>query len=301
MEGLQFRRLEHGDRVTLLHPFTIEEVKAAVWDCDSYKSPGPDGINFGFIKDFWSEISGDVLRFIGDFHMNDKLTKGINNTFIALILKVESSQKLNDFRPISLAGSLYKVLKKRFANRLRRVVGKVVSETQTAFVQDRQIMDGLLIENRTGDEARKLKKELMLFKADFEKSYDSIDWNYLDVIMSRMRFPTLWRKWIKDCKGMASASVLVNDSPTTKFPLKHGLCQGDPFPFLFLLAAEGINVMMKAVVDSQLFTGYKFGTHDGLSVSHLQFVDDTLLMGEKSWANVRALQLFCYYSKVCQL
>jgi len=131
----------------------------------------------------------------------------------------------------------------------------------------------------------------MLFKVDFEKAYDSIDWIYLDTIMSQMGFPTLWRKWMKECIGTASTSVLVNGSPTAEFPLKRGLRQGDPLsPFLFLLAAEGLNVLMKAVVDSHRFTDYKFGAQEGLSVSHLQFADDTLLMGEKSWANVRALR-----------
>jgi hypothetical protein len=47
------------------------------------------------------------------------------------------------------------------------------------------------------DEARRSKKELMLFKVDFEKAYDSVDWGYLDDVMGRMGFPTLWRKWIK--------------------------------------------------------------------------------------------------------
>jgi len=131
-------------------------------------------------------------------------------------------------------------------------------------------MNGLLIANEAVDEARKLKKELLLFKVDFEKAYDSIDLNYLDIVMSRMGLPTLWRKWINECIGTASASVLVNGSPTAEFPLKRGLRQGDPLsPFLFLLAAEGLNVLMKAVVDSNLFTGYQFGVHNGLSVSHL--------------------------------
>lgn len=44
------------------------------------------------------------------------------------------------------------------------------------------------------DETRKLKKELMLFKVDFEKAYDSVDWGYLDAVMSKMAFPILWRK-----------------------------------------------------------------------------------------------------------
>jgi hypothetical protein len=58
---------------------TVEEVHDAVWDCDSYKSPGLDGINFGFLKDFWSELKGDIMRFITEFHQNGKLTRGINS------------------------------------------------------------------------------------------------------------------------------------------------------------------------------------------------------------------------------
>ena len=61
------------------------------------------------------------------------------------------------------------------ANRLRIIIGRVISETQTAFVKDRQILDGILIANEVVDEAKKLRKELMLFKVDFEKAYDSVD------------------------------------------------------------------------------------------------------------------------------
>ena len=141
------------------------------------------------------------------------------------------------------------------------------------------------------DEARRSKKELMLFKVDFEKAYDSVDWGYLDAVMGKMSFPILWRKWIKECVCTATASVLVNDSPTDEFPLERGLRQGDPLsPFLFLLAAEGLNVLMEAVVAQNLFTGYRVGVQDPVVVSHLQFADDTLLLGVKSWANVRALR-----------
>ncbi|PNX68012.1 cysteine-rich receptor-like protein kinase, partial [Trifolium pratense] len=222
---------------SLIKPFSLDEVKAAVWDCDNYKSPGPDGINFGFIKDFWAEMQGDVMRFISDFHRNGRLTKGLNATFIALIPKVDSPQRLNDFRPISLVGSLYKILAKVLANRLRLVMGSVVSASQTAFVQGRQILDGILVVNEVVDEARKSKKELLLFKVDFEKAYDSVDWGYLDSVMGNMGFPNLWRKWIKECVCTATASVLVNGSPSDEFPLERGLRQGDPLsPFLFLLA-----------------------------------------------------------------
>lgn len=144
---------------------------------------------------------------------------------------------MNDFRPISLLGSLYKILAKILANRLRQVIGSVVSEVQPAFVKNRKILDGILIANEVVNEAHKSKKDLMLFKVDFEKAYDSVDWGYLDEVMGSMSFPTLWRKWIKECVCTATASVLVNGSPTDEFHLERGLLQCDPLsPFLFLLA-----------------------------------------------------------------
>jgi len=148
-----------------------------------------------------------------------------------------------------------------------------------------------LIANEFVDDSRKSKKELLLFKVDFEKAYDSVDWEYLDSVMGKMCFPTLWRKWIKECVMTATTFVLVNGSPTNEFSLGRGLHQGDPLsPFLFLLAAEGLNNMMKAMCESTLFRGYSVGSDNPMIGSHLQFVDDTLLLGEKSWANVRALR-----------
>ena len=143
----------------------------------------PDGISLGFIKDFWGLLKGDLIRFFNDFHKHGKLSKGINSTFIALIMKVESPQCLSDFRPISLVNCLYKILSKVLANRLRNVIGSVISSSQTAFVPGRQILDGLLIVNELVDVARKRKKDLLLFKLDFEKAFESVDWNYLHTVM----------------------------------------------------------------------------------------------------------------------
>jgi hypothetical protein len=106
VDNLNFKRLNLVDCGSLTRPFLEAEVKDVVWDCDSFKSPGLDGVNFVFFKDFWIELKGDIMRFMSEFHRNGKLTKGINSTFIALIPKVDSPQPLNEFRPISLVGSL---------------------------------------------------------------------------------------------------------------------------------------------------------------------------------------------------
>ena len=85
--------------------------------------------------------------------------------------------------------------------------------------------------------------------------------------------------------------MLVNGSPTEEFVIERGLRQGDPLsPFLFLLAAEGLSVLMQSMVSAGLYCGYTVGSNDGVVVSNLQFADDTLLLAEKSWASVRSMR-----------
>jgi len=155
----------------------------------------------------------------------------VNNlAIITLILKLDSPHCLNDFRPISLVGCLYKVLVEVLANMLMQVIGSVISNSQSAFVRGRQILNEILIANEVVDEARKFKKEMLLFEVDFEKIYDSVDWQYLDAVMGKMSFPALWHKWISECVGTTTTSVLGNGISINEFPLNRHLRQGDPLP-----------------------------------------------------------------------
>jgi len=73
--------------------------------------------------------------------------------------------------------------------------------------------------------------------------------------------------------------------------MERGFWQGDPLSsFLFLLVAEGLNVMMRSLETIGLFSGYQVGRNNGVSISHLQFADDTLLLGENSWPNVWSMR-----------
>nr|GFC64492.1 RNA-directed DNA polymerase, eukaryota, reverse transcriptase zinc-binding domain protein [Tanacetum cinerariifolium] len=122
-----------------------EEVKKAVWDCGSDKSPGPDGFSFSFFRHFWSTIEKDIFEAVDCFFTNGDMPNGCNSNFIALIPKIIDANMVKDFRPISLIGSLYKVIAKILTNRLFNVIGDLVNEVQSAFVAERQILDGPFI------------------------------------------------------------------------------------------------------------------------------------------------------------
>nr|GEX95808.1 RNA-directed DNA polymerase, eukaryota [Tanacetum cinerariifolium] len=115
---------------------TKEEVKKAVWDCGSDKSPGQDGFSFSFFRHFWSTIKKDIFKAMDCFFTNEDMPNGCNSNFTALIPKIIDANMVKDFRPISLIGSLYKVIVKILTNRLVNIIGDLVNEVQSAFVAE---------------------------------------------------------------------------------------------------------------------------------------------------------------------
>ncbi|XP_071738800.1 uncharacterized protein [Rutidosis leptorrhynchoides] len=134
--------------------------------------------------------------------------------------------------------------------------------------------------------SKKRKAKCFIFKADFEKAFDNVRWKYLFDIMGRMGFGIKWRKWIDSCLRSASISVLVNGSPTREFNLQKGIRQGDPLsPYLFIIASEGLNILVNIAVRDGLVRGVGIGDNR-IRISHLQFADDTIFFGEWNNRNV---------------
>ncbi|KAK3212400.1 hypothetical protein Dsin_017106 [Dipteronia sinensis] len=173
MEGLELKTLEEVDRENLEEVFSIEEVWEAVRNCGVDKSPGPDGLNFNFIKANWEVIKDDVMNFFGKFYSDGSRIKELNNTFVALIPKIPKPVNMGDFRPISLVGTMYKVVAKVLENRLKRVMEAIIGETQMAFIKNRQILGSYVIAEEIIDNWRKGGEGGVLAKLDFEKAYDS--------------------------------------------------------------------------------------------------------------------------------
>ncbi|GKV34386.1 hypothetical protein SLEP1_g42761 [Rubroshorea leprosula] len=212
MDGISFKQISQAQNDLLVMPFSEDEIKVAVWDCGSDKTPGPN------------------------------------------------PQRIEEFRPISLIGSLYKIVAKLLANRLHSIIADIIGEHYVALIEGRHLCEGVVTENEIIDEAKRKKKKSFVFKVDFEKAFNKVNWNFLDYMMMRLGFNEIWRKWIMECLQTSLLSVLVNGSPSKQFPVSRGLKQGDPlFPFLFLIIAKGLNKIINTALDRGLYEGIKVG------------------------------------------
>lgn len=175
LDGIDFNNIASDDSVVLTAPFSIDEIKEVVWSCEGDTSPGPDGFNFTFIKTFWEFIKDEVFSLVEEFYSNSALPRGVSSSFITLIPKRDNPQKVSDFRPISLIGCIHKLISELLANRLKVVIGSLISNCQSAFIANRQILDGVVAISEVVDLARKRGDECLILKVDFEKTYDSVD------------------------------------------------------------------------------------------------------------------------------
>jgi len=241
LDNVFFNSISDSDNEMLVGSFSKEEIKNAVWNCDSSKSPSPDGFNFSFIKHSWDLIKNDICLAVKDFVVSGSWPRVSNASFICLVPKSDNPQSLGDFKPISLVGCVYKIISKLLSLRLKKVLCKVIDSRQSAFLEGKDLMDSVLVANEVFEEVKRTKKSCVFFKVDYEKAYEFVKWDFIYYMLGRFGFFDKWILWIKACIESVSLSVLVNGSPNKEFSLLKGLKQCDPLiPFLFLIVVEGL-------------------------------------------------------------
>ena len=243
------------------------------------KAPSPDGFPIEFFQEFWEIIKYDLLDVVQESYSNKQMLKSLNSTFLVLIPKKEGANQLEQFRPIALCNVVYKIITKVIAERLKPLLGSLISTEQGGFVEGRQILDGVVIATEAVHSMATSKEKAMFIKLDMAKAYDRVSWEFLQKILLTFGFAEEWVDWILSCVTSPSFSVLINGEPSDLFSASRGLRQGDPLsPYLFIIMAEGLGRFLKAQVRQGLIQGWSWSNYPS-SYSHLQFVDDTGLMG----------------------
>ncbi|RVW51001.1 Transposon TX1 uncharacterized 149 kDa protein [Vitis vinifera] len=221
--------------------------QGGVWELGEGGPFGPNGHEWGqgsrsgwlhgaFWQFCWEFVKEEVLEMFKEFHEQNAFLKSLNTTFLVLIPKKGGAEELGDFRPISLLGGLYKLLAKVLANRIKNVIGRVVSSDQNAFVMGRQILDASLIANEVIDSWKKKGEKGLICKLDIEKA-------------------------------------VSNGEPAGFFSSSKGLRQGDPLsPYLFIMGMEVLSALIRRAVEGGCISGCRIrgvgaGSASGLRIN----------------------------------
>nr|GFA51416.1 RNA-directed DNA polymerase, eukaryota [Tanacetum cinerariifolium] len=230
---------------------TYEEVKRAVWDCGTNKSPGQM-----------------------DFPLN--FTVNIGQQLMMTLSSYKSYwERLQNHS-------------KKFGQQIMYSSALSHNDVQSDFVANHQILDGHFILNELLSWCKFKKLNGMIFKVDFEKAFDSVKWEYLDETLKAFGFGSKWHNWISSCLNNAMGSVLVNGSPTLEFQFHKGLKQGDPIsPFLFILIMGTLHLTFKRVLNADLYKGIPL--YDSCTISLLFYADDVVFIGKWKNNNIQTL------------
>jgi hypothetical protein len=283
LDGLSFSSISPEEASWLERPFEEEEICKVVSNMNGDKATGPDGFPVSFYHACWPILKGDVLAVFFEFHEYGSFVRSLNATFLSLIPKKTNAVEVKDFWPISLVGNMYKILAKVLANQLSMILSAVISPSQNAFVQGRQITDWVLVANECLD--TRLKEDLpgVMCKLDVEKVYDHVNWNFLLYLLEICGFSLKWRRWISYYISTVRFSILINGGPKGFFGSSRGLRQGDSLsPLFFVIIMEALSRMMSEAVVGGFLSGFQVGSRDIdlVHVSHFLFADDTLIFSD---------------------
>ncbi|RVW86004.1 putative ribonuclease H protein [Vitis vinifera] len=153
------------------------------------------------------------------------------------------------------------------ANRLKKVIRKVISPDQNAFIKGRQILDGSLIANE---------------------------------VMQKMGFGPKWIGWMWSCISTVKYSVLVNGVPAGFFSSTKGLRQGDPLShYLFVMGMEVLSELITRAVEGGFIHGCRIwrGREQAVNITHLLFADDTIVFCEAKKESLLHLSWILFWFK----
>lgn len=109
------------------------------------KSPGVDGFHARFYQPQWDIVGSSVFSMVRQVFRGYLMDHRINKTLLVLIPKVDSPERITQFRPISLCTVLYKIITKAIVNRMRLLMSRLTQQNQASFMMGGSISDNIVI------------------------------------------------------------------------------------------------------------------------------------------------------------
>ena len=219
-------------------PITAKECLAALKSFQHNKTPGTDCLSAEFYLHFWNDISDPLIDCLNHSASVGELSISQRQGIISLIPKKNKDPLLlKNWRPITLLNVDYKLATKCIARRLEKVLPHLIERDQTGYIKGGYIGENIRVISDIIEQHE--HKEGMILFLDFEKTFDSLEWDYLFKVLDLMNFGPGVLNWIHTFYKNISSCVIYNDYSSDFFSLQRGVRQGCPLSgLLFVLAVE---------------------------------------------------------------
>ena len=275
VEELEIPKLTKEEQDLMEHDLSIEEIKNAIKCFQKGKTPGDDGFSVEFYETFIELIGSNLLDSYNEAFQENKLSISQRRGIINLVPKGdENLNDLRNWRPITLLNVDYKILARIIAIRMEPFLPKLIHPDQTGFIKGRYIGQNirLLSDLMSYTESNKIPG-IFLF-VDFEKAFDSLEWDFLYRALKAFNFGPAIRKWIKILYKDIESGVINGGYMTNYFKISRGVRQGCPLsPYLFILSVELLALKLRYIPECK---GISFPNSQEVKLS--QFADDTTLI-----------------------
>ena len=203
---------------------TMNECFQALESFECNKSPGNDGLTAEFYKCFWTRLGEQLVECLNFSHIHGRLSNSQRQAIIKLIEKKEKDRRdIPNWRPISLINVDAKVGSIAIASRVEKVIQKLIHYNQCAYVKDRSTFDAL----RTAEDIMYYSKlnntPGLMVAIDFEKAFDSVNWNFLFDTLHCFGFGPSFIKWIKTFYSEIYSCIMNNGYSNGYFKLYKGV------------------------------------------------------------------------------
>ena len=279
---------------------TAEECLYAVKNLKDNKSPGLDGIPGEFYKILWPEICDLIIDSFNESFEKGELSESQKTSVLSLMFKKSDRTLLKNYRPISLATTYYKIMAFVLANRLHKVIDKIISDDQSGYIKKRFIGTNIRLINDIIEYADNMNIGGAVIFLDFEKAFDSLEWNFMFEALQRFNFGNDFIKWVKTMYKNPNAMVKNNGWLSSSFHLTRGIRQGCPISaLLFIIAVEVLALNIK---QNRQIKGFPLSPTDQTKTATLsQYADDTILILREHVDVPIALELIHNFGEVSGL
>ena len=276
---------------------TKEECESVIKYFVKNKTPGNDGIPIEFYSEFWPEIYKDLLQCYDYSFQSGNLSTTQKQAVITLIHKPDKDKEyLENWRPISLLNVDYKILTKCLAERIKKIIKKVIHNSQFGFIKGRTIHDAIRTILDIVDYTSITNKPAMMLAIDFQKAFDTLSWEFLFSSLKLYNFGNEFIEWIKICYTNISSCIINYGYCSPYFKLERGVRQGDPMsPYLFILALE---ILSTKIRNNKDIKGIKVTNEE---IKLINYADDTTIFIDNINSAQRLLKLLQNFGKVSGL